>query len=577
MIWYLTNVERYQAETEAIAALATTAPWLSGLDWRLGDGVRLLCDADIMVRGRRYPVTLRYNAGFPHTPPSVLPRVQERWSTHQYGNAGELCLEFGPDNWVSSLTGADMLASAFRLLEGETPEDIALGLAPKAVPSRHALTLGQSLRNSTQRIFYTSAFEKEIENLNDITTVSFRYRIQEQELVMWPVSLTYSDNRVWNDPLIPKPLSAETAEWIGMLVPRPIGFSVNNFKTPSELQHALLGVPTEEKDAHQFNIIVLADENQIEAFLLSHESGNINAFSMIPPSPSDRVYSDYAVLNEKKVGLIGCGSVGSKIAAMLTRAGVTSFVLVDDDIFQPENLVRNELDWWAVGDHKVDALSKHLKLIRSDIQIDARRQNLGGQEASGTLHGTMTALSTCDLFIDATALGIAFNYVAALSVQNEKPMVWVEVFAGGIGGIVSRSRKGLEPDPQLARSRILQWCEDQNCPVPFTSVGGYEDNSTPVPHIADDADVSVMAAHAARISIDTLIERTPSYFPYSAYAIGLREGWIFTQPFDTAPIDLGPPTSSTITSVNEDKSREGALGISALIERFRRDKSANTS
>ena len=41
--------------------------------------------------------------------------------------------------------------------------------------------------------------------------------------------------------------------------------------------------------------------------------------------------------------------------------------------------------------------------------------------------------------------------------------------------------------------------------------------------IADDADVSVIAAHAARMGIDLLIPREPSAYPDSVYMIGLSK------------------------------------------------------
>jgi hypothetical protein len=59
-----------------------------------------------------------------------------------------------------------------------------------------------------------------------------------------------------------------------------------------------------------------------------------------------------------------------------------------------------------------------------------------------------------------------------------------------------------------------------------------------MPLIADDADVSAIAAAAVRLAIDTLIARDPSLFPYSAYAIGLGVGSVFTQPFEIFPIEI---------------------------------------
>ena len=89
------------------------------------------------------------------------------------------------------------------------------------------------------------------------------------------------------------------------------------------------------------------------------------------------------------------------------------------------------------------------------------------------------------------------------------------------------------------RRAIENWCADQGkvLPRPAHRYGGESD----APAIADDADVTVMAGHAARMAIDLLIPRAPSIFPNSVYMVGLAEGWIFGQPFDTRPIDVGPP------------------------------------
>jgi hypothetical protein len=57
------------------------------------------------------------------------------------------------------------------------------------------------------------------------------------------------------------------------------------------------------------------------------------------------------------------------------------------------------------------------------------------------------------------------------------------------------------------------------------------------PLVADDADVTVIAAHMTRLVLDALL-RSESVFPQSAYAVGLKSGWIFQAPFDTWPISL---------------------------------------
>jgi hypothetical protein len=37
--------------------------------------------------------------------------------------------------------------------------------------------------------------------------------------------------------------------------------------------------------------------------------------------------------------------------------------------------------------------------------------------------------------------------------------------------------------------------------------------------------------------IDTALKRSPSAFPHPIYLMGLREEWIFAEPFDTHPVD----------------------------------------
>lgn len=117
-------------------------------------------------------------------------------------------------------------------------------------------------------------------------------------------------------------------------------------------------------------------------------------------------------------------------------------------------------------------------------------------------------------------------------------MVWCQVFAGGIGGIIARVRPGFDPIPTEARSQIRAWCDSHNVPwiaATETDYGIERDNAQPL--IADDADVSVIANHASRFILD-LLTREQSVFPCSAYAIGLVAEWIFRAPFDTWPIDL---------------------------------------
>ena len=77
----------------------------------------------------------------------------------------------------------------------------------------------------------------------------------------------------------------------------------------------------------------------------------------------------------RTVALVGCGSMGSKIAVALARAGVGHFLLVDDDILLPENLVRHDLDWREIGTHKAASLSRRIQLVNPGPPV--RLGNIG--------------------------------------------------------------------------------------------------------------------------------------------------------------------------------------------------------
>ena len=81
--------------------------------------------------------------------------------------------------------------------------------------------------------------------------------------------------------------------------------------------------------------------------------------------------------------------------------------------------------------------------------------------------------------------------------------------------------------------------------------------------VADDADVSVISAHLARMALDMLRPVDASDYPYSVYLIGLRAEWIFRMPFQTFPLVLKGAASAT---ANEVTPSEGEAQGSASAE-----------
>lgn len=78
-------------------------------------------------------------------------------------------------------------------------------------------------------------------------------------------------------------------------------------------------------------------------------------------------------LTRYKVAVIGLGALGSFVADLLVRAGVTELTLIDDDVIKPGNLVRHLVGPAAIGMSKVDAVANHLKYQHAvDVKLDPR-------------------------------------------------------------------------------------------------------------------------------------------------------------------------------------------------------------
>jgi len=85
------------------------------------------------------------------------------------------------------------------------------------------------------------------------------------------------------------------------------------------------------------------------------------------------------VLQKATVGLAGCGGLGSNVAVALTRAGVGRLILTDFDLVELSNLNRQYFFQADVGLPKTEALSKHLKAINPEIDLQLHPEKLTPQ------------------------------------------------------------------------------------------------------------------------------------------------------------------------------------------------------
>lgn len=132
-----------------------------------------------------------------------------------------------------------------------------------------------------------------------------------------------------------------------------------------------------------------------------------------------------ARLARARVGIAGCGGLGSNCAASLARAGVGRLVLADFDLVSEANLDRQFFFLDQVGEPKALALAENLRRIDPALALDPRVLRL-------------EAASALELFADCDVVVEAFDDAAAKAMLVEAilgraPGKWL-VAASGLAG-----------------------------------------------------------------------------------------------------------------------------------------------
>ena len=103
-----------------------------------------------------------------------------------------------------------------------------------------------------------------------------------------------------------------------------------------------------------------------------------------------------ATLSDKRILLVGCGSIGGYLAEMLIKAGCVNICLVDHDVLHPNNIFRHLLGRGAVGKYKSASLATRLSEDLPGIKVRSVTQRLEDalQEGDVELNGFDTIIST---------------------------------------------------------------------------------------------------------------------------------------------------------------------------------------
>ncbi len=140
---------------------------------------------------------------------------------------------------------------------------------------------------------------------------------------------------------------------------------------------------------------------------------------------------DVSRVERARVLVVGAGSLGSAVSALLVRSGVRSLCLVDKDVVEEANLSRTTYLARDLGLPKVDALARHLREIRPSVEVKAENADLrarGDDEVRAWIAESDLVLA----LTDSPAVQARLGFLTYHSV----PAVFAGVYERGIGGEV---------------------------------------------------------------------------------------------------------------------------------------------
>lgn len=207
----------------------------------------------------------------------------------------------------------------------------------------------------------------------------------------------------------------------------------------------------------------------------------------------------------RHVVVVGCGSIGSRVAEQLTLAGIAKLTLIDSDTFSADNLGRHILGRQAISKLKVNELASFLKDRLPGVEIEPKSSDVQ------TLLGQNFFL-TADAIVLATGNSVVERAIARKAFEEgwRGLLVSTSVEAVGLGGHSIAIKPGtpgcldclyMDPDTQLmtASMRTGLIAEGQRVTRQLTGCGAFTPYS------------SIDATRTALLAAEHVLSNIPSY------------------------------------------------------------------
>jgi len=278
---------------------------------------------------------------------------------------------------------------------------------------------------------------------------------------------------------------------------------------PEEIQQGISG------DGWMFLVRLKQEKTQMSRtdLVRAGRAGRID-FSVRTPTLS--------FLHNKRITVVGLGSVGAPIAIELARSGIGEISLIDFDFVEPGSVVRWPLGNSAFGLQKTAALKQFIGLNYPFTKVETVEYRFGSHpfDPKANLQGV---LSRADLLIDATAELAIHQFLSDYAKSSKKPFLYAFLTPGGYGGLAAC----IDSAKEMGCWHCLQIAlrEDKSIPEPpflenadVQPVGCAERTST-----FTGFDATEISLEATRMAISALSNGTKEQYPKSKWDVAIAK------------------------------------------------------
>jgi len=458
------------------------------------------------VKKQPYFFEVGFPQYFPFQPIIFNSLEDRRISPHQYQD-GSMCLKWGIDNWHERITIKSMIENLIELLEIENPK----GEEHQASPEGDKFTPAQMARRSHVTIVYNNeTFSKFKENGTGFVLIKDNLETRINIGVIHSID----GKKVSKIPKFKIDVPLFYKRVAENITDEEYNKQGTDFLRQKEYQYGIYFLISGNKKIDARFIVRLTRE---QAEQLSKKTGesiettmkygffSLDVNLIETKSEIEKRINIKQHILKKKIAIVGLGSIGSRVFLDLARAGFDSFVLIDDDIFLPNNTMRHELMLDSFGEYKIDALAaKAKKYINKKINIHNYPFAINGQEGSNYTKEILAEIATSDIVIDCTANSNLIFAINEVVNQHDINYISGSVISGGLGNILIKREKG-------SKQSILDILESQKMFFSLNKLNrfltsDYQGTFGEVEYIATMSDCSIIAGLVGKNAINMLKE-----------------------------------------------------------------------